>query len=41
VGLSLSVKTVSTHRTHVLRKLHMQNTAQLIRYSIEKGLVSS
>ena len=41
VGLSLSVKTVSTHRTHVLRKLHMQNTAQLIRYSIEQGLVSS
>ena len=41
VGLSLSVKTVSTHRTHVLRKLHMKNTAQLIRYSIEQGLVSS
>ena len=37
-ALSLSVKTVSTHRTHILQKMEMKSTADLIRYGIEQGL---
>lgn len=37
--LSLSVKTVSTYRSRILDKTGMRNTAQLIRYAIEQGLV--
>jgi two-component system, NarL family, invasion response regulator UvrY len=37
--LSLSVKTISTLRARVLRKLHLHNTAELIRFGIERGLV--
>jgi len=37
-ALSLSVKTVSTHRAHILLKMGLENTAQLIRYALEHGL---
>ena len=37
--LSLSVKTVSTYRSRILRKLHLDNTAQLIAYAVKSGLV--
>lgn len=37
--LSLSVKTVSTYRTRILEKLKLQNTAEIIRYALERGLV--
>ncbi len=37
--LQLSIKTVSTHRTHILEKLKLENNAQMIRYSIENNLV--
>lgn len=36
--LSLSVKTVSTHRTRILRKLALTSTADLVHYAIEHGL---
>ena len=36
--LSLSVKTVSTHRMRILRKLGLNSTADLIHYAIEHGL---
>lgn len=36
--LSLSVKTVSTYRAIVLRKLGLRNNAQLMRYACEHGL---
>lgn len=36
--LNLSVKTVSTHKTHVLQKMDMQGTAELVRYALENGL---
>lgn len=39
VELILSVKTVSTHRTHILRKLNLKNTAQLIRYALDNKLI--
>ena len=37
--LSLSIKTVSTYRTRLLRKLKLGTTAELIRYAIHEGLV--
>lgn len=37
--LSLSVKTVGTHRTHILEKMKMKNNAQLIQYAILNSLV--
>lgn len=36
--LSLSVKTVSTHRMRLLRKLGLSGTADLVHYAIEHGL---
>ncbi|MBX7246343.1 MAG: response regulator transcription factor [Candidatus Sumerlaeaceae bacterium] len=36
--MSLSVKTVSTYRTRILEKLGLENTADLIRYAIERNL---
>ena len=37
--LQLSIKTVSTHRTHILEKLKLDNNAQMIRYVIENKLI--
>lgn len=37
--LTLSVKTISTYRTHILRKLNMNNNAELTRFAIENQLV--
>jgi len=38
--LSLSVKTVSTHRTHILEKLKMENNAQIVTYALQNKLLS-
>lgn len=38
VELSLSVKTISTHKTHILQKMNLANTAELIRYAVAHGL---
>ena len=38
VQLSLSVKTVSTYRARVLRKLGLESTAEVMRYAFEQGL---
>ena len=37
--LSLSVKTVSTHRSRILDKMRMQSNAELIHYAIRHRLV--
>lgn len=37
-ALHLSVKTVSTHKTHILDKMGMDSTAALIRYALEHKL---
>ncbi len=37
--LFLSVKTVSTYRTRLLRKLGLRNNAELTRYALDHGLV--
>jgi two-component system, NarL family, invasion response regulator UvrY len=38
--LSLSVKTISTHRTRILRKMNMKTNAELTSYAVRQGLVS-
>ena len=38
--LSISVKTVDTHRANIMAKLDVHNAAELIRYAIGKGIVS-
>jgi DNA-binding NarL/FixJ family response regulator len=37
--LSLSVKTVSTFRTRILKKLRLSNNADIIRYALTRGVV--
>lgn len=37
--LNISIKTASTHRNNILRKLELKNTALLIRYVITHKLV--
>lgn len=37
--LSLSVKTVSTHKTRILEKMGIANQVELVRYAIRHGLV--
>lgn len=37
--LNLSVKTVSTHRARILRKMNMENNAQITHYAIKNNLV--
>jgi len=38
--LGLSVKTVESHRIHLMRKLDIHETATLVRYAIRRGLTS-
>jgi DNA-binding NarL/FixJ family response regulator len=37
--LRISVKTVETHRAHLMRKLDARSTADLTRYAIRKGII--
>lgn len=37
--LSLSVKTVSTHKSRIMQKMNMTNQTELIRYAIKHGLL--
>lgn len=39
--LNLSVKTVSTHKAHIMQKMNMSNQAELIRYAIGHRLVEN
>jgi two-component system response regulator NreC len=39
--LSISVKTVETHRAHILKKLRLHSIAELIRFAARHGLVSN
>jgi len=40
LALSLSVKTVSTHKTRILQKMELTTTSDLVRYAIAHGLSS-
>jgi len=37
--LSLSVKTISTHRSRILEKMNLKKNAELIHYAINNGLI--
>jgi two-component system, NarL family, response regulator NreC len=37
--LYLSVRTVETHRAHIMQKLRLSSRAELVRYAIEQGLL--
>jgi two-component system, NarL family, response regulator NreC len=39
--LSVSVKTIDTHRQHIMDKLDIHNIAELTRYAIREGLTSA
>lgn len=39
--LSLSIKTVSTHKSHILAKLSLSNQVDLVRYAIDHGLLDT
>ena len=38
--LCISVATVETHRAHVLEKLNLHNTAELVLYAVRRGVVA-
>jgi DNA-binding NarL/FixJ family response regulator len=38
--LSVSPATVETHRAHILQKLDVHNTAELVLYAVRKGVIS-
>lgn len=38
--LCVSVKTVQTHRTHIMDKLGVHDRTELVKYAIRKGLIS-
>jgi two-component system response regulator NreC len=38
--LSVSPATVETHRAHILQKLDMHNTVELVRYAVRRGVIS-
>ena len=39
-ALFISVKTVETHKTHVLIKLGLNNNAELVRYAVKNKIIS-
>ena len=39
-ALFISIKTVETHKTHVLIKLGLNNNAELIRYAVKNKIIS-
>jgi two-component system, NarL family, response regulator NreC len=39
--LFLSVRTVETHRAHIMQKLRISTRAELVRYALERGMLDS
>lgn len=39
--LDISIKTVDTHRAHVLRKLHCRNNVELCKLAIREGYIKA
>jgi two-component system, NarL family, response regulator NreC len=39
--LTISVRTAETHRAHIMRKLHLQTRAELVRHALASGLLSA
>ena len=39
-ALNISLYTVETHRSHILQKLSLHNSAELVLYAVRKGIIS-
>ncbi|RLD86581.1 MAG: DNA-binding response regulator [Bacteroidetes bacterium] len=39
-ALFVSIKTVGTHRQHIMEKLDIKTTVEMIRYALKKGIIS-
>ena len=39
-ALFISIKTVETHKTHILEKLGLKNTTELVKYAIKNKIIS-
>lgn len=39
-ALFISIKTVETHKTHILEKLGLRNSAELVKYAIKNKIIS-
>jgi two-component system response regulator NreC len=39
--LNVSVYTVETHRSHILQKLNLHSSAELVLYAVRKGIIAS
>jgi len=37
--LSVSINTVETHRKHIMEKLDLHNTAEIVRFAVRKKIV--
>lgn len=40
-ALTISVKTVESHRTNIMRKLRIRSVGQLVRYAVRNGIVQA
>lgn len=40
-SLHLSVKTISTHKTRMLQKMHMHSLAELVQYAVAQNMIST
>ena len=38
--LNVSQHTIDTHRTHIMQKLDLHNTAELVLYAVRKKIIS-
>ena len=38
--LNVSAYTVETHRTHLMQKLNLHNTAEIVLYAVRKKIIS-
>ena len=38
-ALNISVRTVQTHRKHIMRKLRLHHLSELVRYAIQNGII--
>jgi DNA-binding CsgD family transcriptional regulator len=39
--LGISVKTVESHRTNIMRKLRIRSVGELVRYAVRNGLIQA
>jgi len=40
LSLSLSIKTIESHRTRIMQKIDVSNIADLTKYAIREGIIS-